>query len=136
MSLLNECKMIIFVSLYSFAVLILIGVHVDKSVALEVEIPDIDSVDFGTPADSTDIDNFYMPLIPGTTFYYEAETEDGLEETITEVTSDTKIILGINTIVVHDMAFLEGAMAPFYLFGFSIINHKLNQICKRGALEF
>jgi len=110
MSLLRKCKLIIFVYLYSFAVLILISVPVDKSFALEVEIPDIGSVDFGTPADSTDIDNSYMPLIPGTIFYYEAETDDGLEETITEVTSDTKIILGITTVVVHDTAFLDGTL--------------------------
>jgi len=111
MSLLQECKMIIFVSFFSIAVLILIGVPIDKSVAKKVENPDITTVDFGIPGvDSIDIDNTYMPLIPGTTFYYEAETEDGTEETITEVTSDTKVILGITTVVVHDMAILDGCL--------------------------
>lgn len=103
-------KMIVFVSFFSIAVLILIGVPINKSVAKKVEIPDVGSVDFGTPADSTDIDNIYMPLIPGTTFYYEAETADGLETNTVEVTHDTKVILGITTVVVRDKAFLDGVL--------------------------
>ena len=103
-------KMIVFVSFLSIAVLILIGVPINKAVAKKVEIPDVGSVDFGTPANSTDIDNIYMPLIPGTTFYYEAETEDGLEENTVEVTSDTKAILGVTTVVVRDTAFLDGVL--------------------------
>ena len=111
MRLLRESKeMIVFVSFFSIAVLILIGIPIHKSLAKKVEIPDLGSVDFGTPTDSTDIDNIYMPLITGTTFYYEAETEDGLEENTVEVTSDTKVILGVTTVVVRDMAFLDGVL--------------------------
>ena len=108
MNLFREYKMFYLVSVFSIALLILIGVTIDKSVALEVEIPDIGTVNFGTSVDSTDIDNIYMPLIPGTTFYYEAETEDGLEETISEVTNSTKVIQGVTTVVVHDVAILDG----------------------------
>lgn len=56
------------------------------------------------------IDNPYFPLLPGTTFSYEADTEDGLETGEVEVTSDTKTILGVTTTVIHDRVFLEGEL--------------------------
>lgn len=54
------------------------------------------------------IDNPYFPLVPGTTFFYEADTEDGLEEIETIVTHDAKTILGVTCAVVHDIARLDG----------------------------
>jgi hypothetical protein len=57
------------------------------------------------PADfptSTTIDNPYYPLVPGTRQVFEGKSGDELERTVTEVTRDTKRILGVPTVVVHD----------------------------------
>jgi hypothetical protein len=51
---------------------------------------------------ATTIDNPYFPLTPGTRTFYEADTPDGLQRTTTEVTRDTKKIMGVDTVVVHD----------------------------------
>jgi hypothetical protein len=63
----------------------------------------LDASDF----DGRPIDNPYYPLIPGTTFHYQAQTEDGLEINDVIVTHDMKQILGIMATVVHDQVFLE-----------------------------
>lgn len=48
------------------------------------------------------IDNRYLPLAPGTIFTYR-ETADGeVLRDVVEVTRDTKVILGIKTVVVND----------------------------------
>jgi hypothetical protein len=55
-----------------------------------------------SPSDfSTTIDNEYFPLVPGTTFVHEDADGNGNEF---EVTSDTKVILGVTCVVVHDVA--------------------------------
>ncbi len=54
------------------------------------------------------IDNPFFPLVPGTIFTYEAETEDGEEVVIVEVTSDTKVILGVLCVVVRAREYLDG----------------------------
>ncbi|HEU0115819.1 MAG TPA: hypothetical protein VFQ80_14130 [Thermomicrobiales bacterium] len=56
---------------------------------------------------STTIDTPLMPLAPGTTFTYR-ETENGGEtqNDVVNVTSETKTILGVSTVVVHDVASL------------------------------
>lgn len=51
---------------------------------------------------STTIDNPYFPMVPGIRTIYEAHTSDGLQRTTTEVTRDTKSIMGVKTVVVHD----------------------------------
>jgi hypothetical protein len=51
---------------------------------------------------ATTIDNPHFPLTPGTRTFYEADTPDGLQRTTTEVTRDTKKIMGVDTVVVHD----------------------------------
>ena len=68
--------------------------------------PMIDAADFGGP-----IDNPYYPLIPGTTFHYEGETEDGFETNDVIVTHEVKMILGIAATVVHDQVFIDGELA-------------------------
>ena len=62
--------------------------------------PQIVPADFvpGTP-------NPYFPLVPGTIFSY--KTEDGAELNEVAVTTDTKTILGVSTIVVHDRVYLD-----------------------------
>ncbi|WP_294123807.1 hypothetical protein [Sphingomonas sp.] len=56
-------------------------------------------------SDPLDIDNVYFPLEPGTTFTYKGETVDGCEVVVTEVTSDTRVIAGVTTRIVHDSAY-------------------------------
>jgi hypothetical protein len=65
--------------------------------------PDIDPARFpgGT------ITNTYFPLVPGTTFYYVGEKDRIPNSNVTEVTCDTKVILGVTTTVVHDRAYDE-----------------------------
>lgn len=65
------------------------------------------SVDFSASnfSDPLDIDNAYFPLSPGTTQSYKAETKEGCEVVVTTVTSDTKLIDGVTTRVVHDSAY-------------------------------
>lgn len=55
-------------------------------------------------------DNPYFPLVPGTTFHYESETDEGLETQAFTVTSNTKIIQGITTRVVEDIVRLDGVI--------------------------
>jgi hypothetical protein len=56
---------------------------------------------------TTKVDNPYFPLTPGTRTIYEAATEDGLQRTITEVTRDTKKVMGVETVVVHDTVSID-----------------------------
>jgi hypothetical protein len=65
--------------------------------------PSIDPATF-----STTVDNPYLPLAPGTRIIYEAAAEDGLERTTVEVTRDTKNVMGVDTVVVHDSVTLDG----------------------------
>ena len=52
--------------------------------------------------------NRLFPLIPGTAFYYTGE-DDGVPTTgLMTVTSSTKVIIGVPTIVVHDQAWNAG----------------------------
>lgn len=52
-----------------------------------------------------DINNTYFPLVPGTTYTYEADTGGGCEVTVTTVTNDTRVIDGVTTRVVHDVVY-------------------------------
>ena len=65
--------------------------------------PKIVAADF-----QTTIDNPWFPLVPGTTYTY-VETKDGERaDVVTTVTTDTKMILGVRCVVVHDVATLNG----------------------------
>jgi hypothetical protein len=65
------------------------------------------SVEFSSSnfADPLSIDNVYFPLVQGTTQIYKAETKEGCETVVTTVTSDTRVIDGVTTRVVHDTAY-------------------------------
>ena len=63
------------------------------------------------PADFVaQIDNQYLPMIPGTTFVYDGETEDGKEKIEVNVTHETKEILGVVCIVVRDRVWVDGEL--------------------------
>src|SRR5262249_3649313 len=56
----------------------------------------------------TKVDNPYFPLVPGTTMKY-VETSDGrTSENEVTVTHDTKTIIGVKCLVVHDVVKKDG----------------------------
>jgi len=57
---------------------------------------------------TTNVNNKYFVLIPGTKFTYRGKTDEGAEENEVYVTKDTKVVAGINTIVVWDRVWLDG----------------------------
>ncbi|SRR5258705_796831 len=67
--------------------------------------PHIDPADF-----QTDVNNPYLPLVPGTTYkYIEKEGKHERENEVT-VTSDKKVIMGISCTVVHDVVREKGEL--------------------------
>jgi hypothetical protein len=69
--------------------------------AREVSIP-FDPANFSDP---TEIDNPLFPLVPGRTYIYRAVTKDGCEEFHFEVTNNTRLVAGVRTRVIHDIAY-------------------------------
>ena len=67
--------------------------------------PMLDPADFGGP-----IDNPLFPLVPGTTFHYEGESEDGPQSNDVTVTHETRQIMGITATVVRDVEFVAGQL--------------------------
>jgi hypothetical protein len=57
--------------------------------------PTIDPADF-----TTNVTNTYFPLVPGTTCTY--STPDGSETMTIEVTGQTKVVMGVTTLVVRE----------------------------------
>lgn len=63
------------------------------------------------PADfTTNIDNPFLPLVPGTRMIYEGRSGDGMERNVVEVTRETRKILGVTTVVVHDVVSVKGVV--------------------------
>jgi len=63
------------------------------------------------PANFVDkIDNPYFPLTPGTVFIYEGQTSQGLEHDEFFITHNTKKILGVTTVEVHDTVSTNGEL--------------------------
>ena len=56
------------------------------------------------------IDNPHFPLVPGTVFVYESQTSVGLVHTEFFVTHNTKQILGVTTVEVHDTVTTNGEL--------------------------
>ena len=56
------------------------------------------------------IDNKFLTFTPGTTFVYEAQTEDGLERIEVTVTDEKRMVMGVETTVVWDRVWLEGEL--------------------------
>jgi hypothetical protein len=88
------------------AVVRLTGDEASDDATAAAYAPEIDPAEF-----TTDIDNPYMPLRPGTRWVYEGEGDDGESERIeVEVTDDTRQVMGVTVAVVHDTEFVEGEM--------------------------
>jgi hypothetical protein len=67
--------------------------------------PEIEPADF-----TSEITNPYFPLRPGTTFVYEGASEGKAELDIVKVTPETRPILGVDCIIVHDVVSQDGVV--------------------------
>lgn len=74
-------------------------------------------VDPDTPYDLTipsawapAVTNEFLPLAPGTTWTFEAETEDGTETIVVQVLDETRDVNGVNATVVWDRVYLDGRL--------------------------
>jgi hypothetical protein len=54
------------------------------------------------------VTNIYFPLIVGAVLTYQSQTEDGLENIVVTVLSETKVIAGVNCTVVRDIVSIDG----------------------------
>ena len=67
--------------------------------------PQINPADF-----STTINSKYFTLTPGAKFVYEADKPEGHERIEVVVLSEAKNVMGVETVVVKDQVFLDGAL--------------------------
>jgi hypothetical protein len=67
--------------------------------------PKIDPGDF-----QATIDNPYYPLVPGSTRTLLEKSREGVKENEITVTRDTKVIMGVTCVVVHDVVRYKGAI--------------------------
>jgi hypothetical protein len=73
------------------------GAAIDPGDGGDYEVT-IDPADF-----TTEIDNPYLPLRPGTVWVYESTSPDGERETIrVEVVDERRTVMGVEAVVVHD----------------------------------
>jgi hypothetical protein len=72
-----------------------------------VSVPSFATASFAAP---TTIDHPYFPLVPGTIRRYEGRTEDGLEVTEIEVLAETRVVSGIECVVVRDTVTVGGLL--------------------------
>ncbi len=56
------------------------------------------------------VTNRYMPLRPGSTHIYRAETDEGIERVVVTVSAQTEEILGVDCTVVRDTVTLDGVV--------------------------
>lgn len=59
---------------------------------------------------ATTVSNRWFPLVPGTRWDYEGETDAGTETNIVEVLAETRIVNGVVAAVVRDRVYLEGSL--------------------------
>ncbi len=70
-------------------------------------LPDFAAASFSTPAT---VDHPLLLFAPGRIWTYAAETEDGPESVVVEVLATTRMVAGIECVVVLDEAFLDGVI--------------------------
>lgn len=67
--------------------------------------------DFVPASFVVDVTHPYFPLVPGTMYRYEGETEDGTEVILIEVMNETREVAGVTSRIVRDRVFVDGALA-------------------------
>ncbi|MFP5254767.1 MAG: hypothetical protein ACLGI8_02840 [Acidimicrobiia bacterium] len=64
------------------------------------------------PADFVEgVDNPFLPLVPGTRWVYEGESDGEHERIEVEVTDQTRTVMGITAVVVRDTVYVDGELA-------------------------
>lgn len=98
-------KEFVFIAISATFVTLMIWSSVTLQIQAQSATMEFNETNFHNPLK---IDNKYFPLEPGTTMIYNGTSEDG-EPTrdVFVVTNDTKEILGINTRVIHDDAYVK-----------------------------
>ncbi|HKA93203.1 MAG TPA: hypothetical protein VKE97_05320 [Acidimicrobiia bacterium] len=81
-----------------FAPILAIGVSDAGAWNRSAYHPKVDPADF-----NSEITNPYFPLTPGTAFVYEGTSEGQAELNRVKVTSETRHILGVDCLIVHDV---------------------------------
>lgn len=56
------------------------------------------------------VTNAFFPLVPGTTFEFEGETDEGTETITVEVLADTRQVNGVTATIVRDRVYLDGEL--------------------------
>jgi len=98
---------------YSQGIGLVLEEKVDGSESIELietsdqTMPIIAASNFDAP---TVINNSYLPLIPGSSYTYETETDEGIERIVVEVLSDTRDVMGITNVVVRDRVYLDDVL--------------------------
>jgi len=59
------------------------------------------------------VDNPWFTLSPGTSWRYAGETDEGTETTIVEVLAETRVVNGVEAVVVRDQVYLEGELIEY-----------------------
>ena len=67
--------------------------------------PLIDPADFVAA-----VTNPFFPLVPGTTYTFEGQTDEGTETVVVDVLHETKVVMGITATVVRDRVFVDGEL--------------------------
>ena len=88
----------------------------DSEAVEELAQPVIDPGDNGDYAPTIDaagfsdvVDNPFMPLAPGVRWVYEERSNDGeVAQIVVEVLDDRRTVMGVSTVVVHDVASVDG----------------------------
>jgi hypothetical protein len=70
-------------------------------------LADFSAAVFSNP---TQITNTFVPWTPGSKHTFQKETEDGTEEIIVEVLAGTRLVNGVECVVVRDRVFLDGVL--------------------------
>jgi hypothetical protein len=79
----------------------------DGTGATQTYNPKIDPAEF-----TTEIDNPFMPLRPGTRWVYKGVGDEGeTERNVVEVTDETKKVMGVTVVVVRDTVSVDGKVA-------------------------
>jgi hypothetical protein len=80
-----------------------------RNVSAQGSTPEADYTPTIDPAQfSTTIDNPYFPLTPGTTLFYEGEADGAAQSEEFTVTFETREVMGVQCVVVHDIVSEEG----------------------------
>lgn len=72
--------------------------------------PVFDPNNFLSPKEAAADPNPFFPLIPGTKYYYEGESDGEPTSNVVSVTNKTKEILGVTATVVEDLAYEDGEL--------------------------